>query len=56
MDTVFRVKKGDRVQGHFGLNKHKLNPRYIDVVIQAKLADHRGNSLRNGVTKLFEMQ
>lgn len=56
LDTVFRVNKGDRVQGHFGLNKHRLNPRYIDVVIQAKLTDYKGSVLRNPVNKLFEMQ
>ena len=56
MDQAFKVEKGDRIIGYFGLNKHRNNSRYIDVVIEAKHTDKQGKTIKENQKKLFEMQ
>ena len=57
MNGQFNTKEGDRVQGFFGLNKNRNNPRHIDIVISAEHIAVDGKTFKNNKeVKVFEMQ
>ena len=56
MENSFKVRKGDRVTGYFGLCKNRRNPRHIDFVINCQIdPDNKRDNEVTEETKLFEM-